>query len=106
MAWPFSTASLVSPMCRDPRWNARRTQGGVPVPAAERKGDVYLTTPKGESLRSLKAAERWLGLAATSDTVAGRRRRLALVTYAALASPRAPCFPPHLTLLHSPFFLP
>ena len=36
------------------------------VAAADRKGDVYLGTPKGQSLRSLKAAERWLGLAATT----------------------------------------
>ena len=48
------------------RWNARKTQGGVAVAAADRKGDVYLGTPKGQSLRSLKAAERWLGLAATT----------------------------------------
>ena len=31
------------------------------------QGDVYLGTPKGQSLRSLKAAERWLGLATPTD---------------------------------------
>ena len=41
------------------RWTARKTQGEVKV----KHGDTYLGTPKGQSLRSLKAAERWLGLA-------------------------------------------
>ena len=41
------------------RWTARKIQGEVKV----KHGDTYLGTPKGQSLRSLKAAERWLGLA-------------------------------------------
>jgi hypothetical protein len=29
-------------------------------------GDTYFGTPKGQTLRSTKAAERWLGLAAST----------------------------------------
>ena len=72
------------------RWNARKTQGGVAVAAVEKAaekaklakvaggedvpglrkhGDTYFGTPNGQQLRSLKGAERWLGLAATPPAV-------------------------------------
>ena len=46
-----------------------KVAGGEDVPGLRKHGDTYFGTPNGQQLRSLKGAERWLGLAATPPAV-------------------------------------
>ena len=56
-------------------------------------GDTYFGTPKGQNLRSLKAAERWLGLAAPTPAAASAAAASASASSASTSASASGCRP-------------